>query len=265
MSATLIGRLLRANAPATGAFFVVIAFYAVMVAYLFDPSLAESLDAMMAAMPELFAAFGMATAATTLTDFLLNYLQGLILTLLPLVLIIMMVSVTVVRPAERGSMAGLLALPTSRVRLAVSFAAAIVLLLAALLVLTTVTEVACSEALFPGELDVAGLVRANAGLFGLWLFMAGAVFASACAFAPSGAALGVGGGACLAFYLMQMAAGVGEGLALLGDLTPFALYDAYGLVAGEAAAVVGALALAAAGAALFAAGVAAFARRDLSV
>ena len=44
--------------------------YIAEVAYLYDPEVSESLALIQEAMPELFAAFGMANAASTLLDFL---------------------------------------------------------------------------------------------------------------------------------------------------------------------------------------------------
>ena len=295
MSAVLVRREAAACMGVLAAVFAVVAFYVVAVVYLFDPSMAQSLDDMMAAMPELFAAFGMATSSTTLVGFMLNYLQGFLLTLLPLLLVVLALNKMLVKPVSSGSLAGLLALPVSRAKLAGSLAASLAALLAALLAATTLVEVACAEALFPGDLDVWALLRANAGLLGLWLFMAGLCFASACVFSHAGLALGAGSGLCLLFYLMQMVSGVGVGaggsvgasgggsagaaaagnaganaasgvdLSLLGEISPFSLYDAYALAAGEGEAVLGACALAAIGIMLFAIGIAAFRKRDFCV
>ena len=70
------------------------------------------------------AAFGMANATDTLLGFLLNYLYGFVFTWLPLLMIMILVNRMVVRPIDRGSMAYLLASPTSRLSLALTFALA---------------------------------------------------------------------------------------------------------------------------------------------
>lgn len=67
------------------------------------------------------------------------------------------------------------------------------------------------------------------------------------------------------FFLMQLAGAMGDGLAWMADISPCALFDAYGLAAGEASAVadialVGVIAIA-----LDALAVAVFTRRDFSL
>ena len=71
---------LRNIAPLFGAVVAVLLVYIGTVVYLYDPSVSESLALMQEAMPELFAAFGMANPSATLLDFLLNYLYGFLLT-----------------------------------------------------------------------------------------------------------------------------------------------------------------------------------------
>lgn len=265
MSRTLFAKELRSNLFVFGIVFAVLVMYIAVIVSMFDPELGKSLDAMMASMPELFAAFGMATQATTLTDFLLNYLYGFLLTMFPFVLIVIMANKLMVRYLDRGTMSYLLATPNSRTRIAVTLAGVMVALLVVLAVLVTLTELGCAELMFPGDLDVEGILRANAGMLALWMFLAGMCFLSACLFANAGAALWVGGGAGILFFLMQMVSQVGDKLEFLENVNPLTLFDCYGLAAGESEAALGAAALAVMGVVLFAAAVAVFGRRDLSI
>lgn len=265
MSKTLFFKEMRANLFVAGTILVVLALYIATIVSMFDPKLGESLDQMMQSMPDLFAAFGMATQATTLLDFMLNYLYGFLLTLFPLVLILVMVNKLVVQYLDRGTMAYLLATPNSRTKIAFTLASVLVAMLVLVMVLTIACEIACSEALFPGELDMQGLLWANAGLFCLWLAMAGLCFASACTFARASAALWAGGGACILFFLMQMASQVGDKFEFLKYANPLTLFDPYGLASADASALGGAAILAAAGIALFVLAIALFDRRNLSI
>ena len=265
MNSTLFGKEFRANLPVTGIIAAVLAMYVVCVVAMYDPELNKSLAAMMASMPELFAAFGMATQTTSLVDFLINYLYGLLLTVMPFVLILLMVNKLIVRYVDRGTMAYLLATPNSRVRIATTMAGVLLAALAVLLAVTVLVEIGSSEAMFPGDLDGEALARVNAGLFALWLFLGGMCFLSACLFSNAGRALWVGGGLGVLFFLMQMMAQLGEYLEFLDAANPLTLYDAYGLASADASATGGAIALAVAGLALFAAAIAVFSRRDLSV
>ena len=265
MNSTLFSKEFRASLPITGIIAAVLALYIACVVAMYDPELNKSLNDMMASMPDLFAAFGMATQTTTLVDFLINYLYGLLLTVMPFVLILLIVNRLMVRYVDRGTMAYLLATPNSRTRIATTLAGVLIAALAVLLAITAVMELGCGEAMFPGELDLEALARVNAGLFALWLFLGGMCFLSACLFSNAGRALWVGGGLGVLFFLMQMMAQLGEDLEFLDAVNPLTLFDAYGLAAGEASATGGAVALAVAGIALLSIAVAVFARRDLSI
>ena len=265
MNRTLFEKELKSNLFVSGIIVAVVAMYIVVIVSMFDPKLGESLDLMMQSMPELFAAFGMATQGATMLDFLLNYLYGFLLVLMPFVLALIMVNKLVVRPIDQGTMAYLLATPNSRVRIASTLAGVLVAMLAIVMVLMTVIEIGSSEAMFAGELDVGGMLQANAGLFGLWLFMAGLCFLSACLLSNAGVALWAGGGLVILSYLIQAVSQVGDKFEFLRNVTPLTLFDSYGLAAGEMAAVGGAMALYAAGIAFFLAGIAVFCRRDLSL
>ena len=229
MSATLFKRSLRSAAAVMAAIVVVLAFYIAMVAYLYDPEVSESIQLMQAAMPELFEAFGMANPSATLLDFLLNYLYGFLFTGTLVLMAAYLAQRLVVGPVRDGSLAWLLAAPRSRLSLALTFVAVEVAAVAIVVGLSWGAEVIACEALFPGELDGAALARANAGLVALGLFVAALCFASACCFQHTGLALWGGAGACAVFLLMGTAGAVGKGLAWVADLSPLALYDAYGL------------------------------------
>lgn len=265
MNKTLFAKELRANLFVSGIIAAVLAMYIGMIVSMFDPKLGESLDLMMQSMPEVFAAFGMSTQATTLLEFMLNYLYGFLLTVFILVLILVMVNKLMVRYLDRGAMAYLLATPNSRTRIALTMAGVMVAVLAGLMIVVTALEAGFAEGMFPGELDMVALMQVNAGLLALWLALAGLCFLSACLFSNATAGLWVGGGLGIAFFLMQMVSKVGDKFEALENVNPLTLFDYYGLAAGEASAIGGAVALAASAVVLFAAAVAVFDRRDLSI
>lgn len=261
----LFNRSLRSLLAVIVAIVVVLVFYIGTVVYLYDPEVSESLQLMQEAMPELFAAFGMANASSSLCDFLLNYLYGFMFTGVLVLLAAYMAQRLVVGPTKDGSLAWLLASPHSRTGLAITLVAVQIAAILGTIVLLWLSEVVFCEALFPGSLDQGALMWANLGLIALGLFAASLCFASGCAFQKPGLGLWVGAGACTLFMLMGLAAATGEGLEWLADASPFSLYDAYGLAAGEEGAVVGSFALLGASILFFAAGVAAFCRRDFSL
>ena len=159
----------------------VVILYTCVIIGMYDPELGESLALMRDAMPELFAAFGMADQGTTLLEFVVNYLYGFLLVVLPLVLVAVLASRLVVRHIERGSISYLLAQPIGRTRLMLSQAGVLAFCLVLLMVVLTAFELVAARAMFPGELAVSDLVAVNAAMFCLWLFLSGACWAGACA------------------------------------------------------------------------------------
>ena len=184
---------------------------------------------------------------------------------LPLVLVAVLSSRLVARHIERGSISYLLAQPVGRTRLMLSQASVLVFCLVLLVAVLTAFELACAQALFPGELDASDLVAVNAATFCLWLFLSGMCWAGACALPNVSAARWAGVALCTLFVLAQMLSGVGDELSWLGDVTPLALFDPLGIASGSMGALAGAAALGVSGAVLFALGTIAFERRDLSV
>ena len=191
--------------------------------------------------------------------------RGFLFTWVPLLLVMMTVNRMVVRPIEGGSLSYLLSTPTSRLRIAGTFAAVLLTALAVTMALIIAVQVACAETQFPDELDYAGLLRASAGLLCLWVFMAGLCFASACTFHDARVALWAGGGAFLLMLLAKMVTQVGKGLELLQDANLVELFDPYALVAASGDAAWRAAVLAVVGLVLLAVGAAAFCRRDFDV
>ncbi|AEB07764.1 hypothetical protein Corgl_1665 [Coriobacterium glomerans PW2] len=265
MIRALFAREIRASLTVVGIFAAVIAVYVAMVMSMFDPKLVGTLDEMAASMPQIFAAFGMSTHATTLIGFMLNYLYGFLLTVLPLALIMLLVNRLIIRHLDRGSMAYLLATPMSRKTIVLSMAGVLAATLIGLLCAITGVELACAATMLPGKLAVAPLVRANAGLFALWIFFSGVCFLSACALPGAGAARWCGGSLCILFLLMQMISQVGDRFEFLKNVNPLTLFDCYGLAAADGASIAHAALLGAGGIALLGVAIVVFDRRDLDV
>ena len=258
-------RSLKSSLLAAAAIFAVLAMYIVCIVYMFNPNTAKMLDDLMTAMPELYDAFGIGHDTSTLTGFMLNYLYGFLLTLLPLVLILMLVNKLLVKPIARGELGYALASPHGRASILGSIAGAAAVALVFVLVASTVCELAAVLAFFPDDLDAVALLRANAGLACLWLFMLGICLLSAVLFASGPLALWAGGGICLVGFLIQMVSQIGEDLDGMANATFFTLFDPYGLADSAREAVVHAGILGAAGFALVIVATLVFRRRDLAL
>lgn len=265
MNATLFLKEIKSNLFSFLVISAIQALYIASIVYMFDPEITKNLDAVMASMPELFAAFGMANMSSNMTDFMINYLYGFLLTWVPLLLIMMLINRMIVRPIDRGTMANILSTPVERRNIACTFALVTLGILLLELLFILGFEIACAEALFPGKLDIEGLFYASAGLFGLWVFMAGVCFASACSFKDSRVALWGGGGICLLMLLMQVLTQAGDQLQILKDINPVTYYDPFAVAAASNDALLSCIVLAVAGFCFFILGIVVFCKRDLNV
>lgn len=236
MIPALFVRNMRSSAVVIVVLVSVALMYIASVVYLYDPAVSESLTAMQEAMPDLFAAFGMANTATTLLDFLINYLYGFLFTALLIVLAVYLAQKFLASPVKDGSFAWILAAPHSRTAIIVTFIVAEVIAVALVVAFCWIGEVIFCEIWFPGELNLVGLARANGGLFVLGFFMASLCFALTCVFKNPDLGLGIGAALCVLFFLMELAGTVGEGLTWVAHVSPCTLYDAYSLAAGNASA-----------------------------
>lgn len=95
-------------------FTAVITLYSTVIIAMYDPKLGASLNMMAESMPELFAAFGMTNAGATMLEFIINYLYGFILVVIPMLCLLLIAGRLVVRYVDQGSMAYLLATPNTR-------------------------------------------------------------------------------------------------------------------------------------------------------
>lgn len=263
MNLTLFKQDWRGTWKPLAVFLAVCAMYIAVIVAMFDPELGELMNQMAAAMPDLFAAFGMGAAAATLLDFLLNYLYGFLLLVLPMVFLLMAANRVVVKHVDSGAMACLLSAGVTRARMIATQIAGLLTGLLALDLGCLVLGAGCAELMFPGELAIGDFLLANAGLFCLHLCMAGLCFFFSCVFNDSRRAMSVSAGVLVVEYLIQMVVNMGDKFSGLKYATFFTLYDPYAAAAGEGAAWLGCLILGAAGAVLLAAGAAIFCRRDL--
>lgn len=233
LNLTLIKKELRTNYKIILIFLALITMYSTVIIVMFDPDLGTSLEMIAESMPELFAVFGMTDAGTTLLEFLNNYLYGFILTVIPSICIILLTNRLVTRYIDRGSMAYLLATPNTRKKIITTQAIFLSATIAFLVIFATVLIIIVSALSFPNMLDIKNLLLLNIGLFGLLLFISSICFFGACWFNESKLAMGLGGGAIIAFLLLQMLSQVGKTFAFLKYFTPLTLFDTKGIITGD--------------------------------
>lgn len=245
--------------------FAVLCMYTAVIIYMYQPELAEMLSDYQEALPEMMAAVGMTGAAESLLEWIQIYLYGFIMMLFPLIFTIIAVQKLMMGWIDSRAVAGLLAAPLTRRKLAVTQAVSCALLTALLIAAVTAVGAVSSAAMFPGELDIRGYVILNAGTFLMQLLTAGIAFCAACFSTESKYFYGFGAGLPLLFFLLQMASNMGEELEFLKYGTVYTLLPAQEIARGEGGYWGYFAVMAAAAVLLFGVGIRRFETRDLSV
>ncbi|MCF2555599.1 ABC transporter permease subunit [Faecalicatena contorta] len=265
LNKTLFRKELKSNYIMLLIFLGVLSMYSYMITLMFDPKLGDSLNTMAESMPELFAAFGMADAGTTLLEFVTNYLYGMLFIAFPGVFIILLSNRLVARYVDNGSMAYLLSIPKKRSSFAATQALFMGSLLLIMVVYVTSLILIVSEVTFPDELDIPGFLRLNVGLFGLFLFFGGICFFFSCFFNESRLCTGASSALVVYSILVQMISQVGDKFEKLKYATPLTLFDTKGLSNGASEAWIGCIILYLIGIIGFVAGIRIFRNKNLSI
>ena len=234
MNGVLFRRSARSLWKTWVVFAAVLSLYVSMITAMFDPKLNATLDEIVTAMPQLMNMVGMQAGSSSLGGFLINYLYGFLLLLLPLVFSILAANRLVARWVDTGSMAYLLASPNTRARVARTQALVLIAGGTLLTAYCTALAVGCAAAMFPGELC-------------LHLALGGFCFFASCLFNESRLSVALGAGVPVLFFLIRMLANMGGRLEKLKYATVFTLFDPTGLFRGDSAAYAGAAVLLALG------------------
>lgn len=176
MSLTLLKTELKSNVKMLLIFMALITLYGTVITLMFDPDIGQGMNELAKSMPELFAAFGMKDPGSTMLDFLINYLYGFILILIPFVFSILLSYTLVARYMDQGSMAYLL--NTKYGRKAILQTQIVVFVLEHLILMTYTTALLlfCSTILMQESLDFWRFLYLNIGLFCLHIFLGSLCF-----------------------------------------------------------------------------------------
>ena len=265
INGALFRRELKSSLKLLVIFGAVLTMYITIIISMYEPDMMALLDSYAQAMPELMAAVGMTAGARDLLGFMISYLYGFILLVFPMLFCILRANGLLAKYADRGSMVYLTAAPVRRWVIAFTQGCSLVGGLLLLILFVTGLELFSARYSFPGDLDVAGLLAVNAGLFCLQLVIAGICFFASCLFSDTRYSLAFGAGIPALMFVLQMLSNAGDAAENAKYFTFFTLYDPSGIAAGDQNALLGAGLLFLASLALFAGGIVIFQERDLSI
>ena len=263
MSLTLLKTELKSNVKMSLIFMALITLYGTVITLMFDPDIGQGMNELAKSMPELFAAFGMKDPGSTMLDFLINYLYGFILILIPFVFSILLSYTLVARYMDQGSMAYLLNTKYGRKAILQTQIVVFVLEHLILMIYTTALLLFCSTILMQESLDFWCFLYLNIGLFCLHIFLGSLCFFTACVFNEVRYSIGCGAGIGFLFLLIQMLSDVNEDFNFLNYLTPLRLFSPEKIIEYEGTGFIGVLIIFVVGFGFLVLGKICFSKRDL--
>ena len=265
LNLTLYKREMKGSLKLLIIFGAIITMDVSIIISMYDPQMMATLDSFYEVMPELMASVGMSAGATSLIGFMISYLYGFILLIFPMVFSILRGNALVAKYVDRGSMVTLVAAPVKRRTIAMTQMSVLVSGILLLVIYATGLELLIAQNSFPGELAVSELLKLNAALLCLQLFIGSICFLASCIFSDTKYSIAFGAGIPALMYVLQMLANVGEKAEKIKYCTFFTLFDAAGIVAGESEATFGAVILLIGAILLFAAGITVLCKKDLHI
>lgn len=243
MNGTLFKKEMKSNVKIFLIFAAIVTLYGSVIVAMYDPKLGESLNMMATAMPELFAAFGMVDPGLTLLDFILNYLYGFLLIVIPFVFSVILCHRLMARYIDQGSMAYLLAVPYNRNVLLRTQLFVLLVWNFLLIAYVSVLILGVSSLMFKEGIEVLSFLWVNLALFFLHVFLSSMCFLFACSFNETKFSIGLGAGLGGCFVLIQMLSKVSDTVDFLKYFTPLTLFDPKKLAAFDSNALCWAISL----------------------
>ncbi|GIO70241.1 ABC transporter permease subunit [Paenibacillus cookii] len=268
MNAALYGQMLKNHLRTMTSYAFGSAFYILLMFWVY-PSMAtqtENLNTLIAAMPEgVSKAFSLENGFGSVESFISGEYYGLLFVLILSIFSITTSTQLMARLVDQGSMAYLLAAPTTRIKVAHTQA---VVLLTGLFIISLVTTLAGygGYALFigdVGELDSGRFLLLNLGAFLLFFAVCGISFLVSAVANDEKRARGISGFIVFGFFSLNLAGKISDKLSWMQHVSLFSLFDTADIVNGTVHWTPVVLILLAVGFAGFAAGIVWFRKRNL--
>ncbi len=233
MSMTLFKTTLKNNWFLFLIFIGVLTMYLSVMISMYDPDDILALTNMMEMMPADFVkALNFAGTPTGLSDYLANFLYGLLMFAFPMVYCIILGNKLVAKLVDNGSFAYLLSTPNSRNKIIITQGIYALLSIVVMFLFIFTMGVLISETMFKGALDIKNFFRLNVTTMLVNTTVLMICFFFSCLFNDSKKALGFGAGIPIAFLLLQMLGGSSDNIKILKDISIYGFYDPVAVVLG---------------------------------
>ncbi len=264
MSMPLFKATLKQNWIIFIIFLAILLMYMSIMISMYDPEDIAAITQFYETLPRaMLDAFAFDAPIINMITFIATYFYGFLVLMFPLIYCIILANRLVAAHVDRGSMAYLLATPNSRPKIIFTQAVYMALSVIVLLTLTAASGTAISEALFPGELDIAAFIKINMAAILLTLAVSSICFFFSCLFNETKHSLAVGGGVPVLFFVINMLRNISDNFSWLEYLTIYSLFNPRALATGEESLLIPGLIFAAITLTLYAGGTFIFSRRNL--
>ena len=233
ISLPLFKREIKSNYKVILIFLAILSLYSLSIIYMYDSSATNAFDEMAKSMPELMKAFGMSSTGSNITEYIANYLYGLIVLMFPIICMIIIGNKLIASYVDKGSMAYLLATPNRRIKIAITQALFMIIASAVILLFTCVLIISLSNIIYPGELDIKTFIFINVVLFFLHIAVGSICFFASCISNDTKLYFIIGAGVSIIFYLLQALVNMGGKLENLKYFTLFTLFNTTDIIAGD--------------------------------
>lgn len=210
-------------------FTLVLCMFLIVMSYVFTPATVDSFHSATEGtfISNVFAGNG------TLVGFMSNSFYTLMAIIFPMVYSIMVGNRMIAEKIDKGSMAGFLSTPTSRLQITITSAVYFVLSLLAMWGVASVVGITAMNHFQPDALDVDKFLMLNVGVFLYHLVISGICFCSSCIFNSSKNSLIIGGGTPLFFFVVNMFLKLSDDLEFLKYVTLNTLFDTQAILEGS--------------------------------
>lgn len=231
------------------------------------PSLANSqgLEQMLEAFPEDFlSAFGFSGGIENLSGFVAGEYYSLLFIIILIIYCVSTATQLIARLVDRGSMAYLLSSGLSRTKVALTQISVMLLGLFIIVGITLISGILGADIFIENnDFDAANFVKLNIVTFLFFFMVSGYCFFFSCLLNDEKKALGITGGLSIAFFAIDMVAGISDKLDWMKYITIFTAYKPTEIAQGSVEILPVSIGLGLAGIVLFTLAAVIFKKRDL--
>lgn len=222
-------QIIKSNIKFLLAFTLILCIFLTVMSCVFTPETMDGLQSI----SEGTLVSNILTGNGTLIGFMSNSFYALMAIIFPMVYSIMVGNRMIAEKIDKGSMAGFLSTPTTRLQITFTSAIYFIFSLVMMWSIASIVGIVAANYFQPDALDVDIFLMLNVGAFLYHLVISGICFCSSCIFNTSKNSLTFGVGIPLSFFVISMFLKLSSDLEFLKYFTLNTLYDTQSILFGS--------------------------------